>query len=71
MQGSNDSAARQLAATVGPALLPRSDHASRSFVTARTPQQRNGFDCGVHVLAAATAAAGGCIEGNRTLGLRG
>ena len=64
MGDTNESAARQLAATLASALDLRAgagpsanSTAACSFHAARVPQQRNGFDCGVHVLAAAAAVA--------------
>lgn len=64
MGDANEAAARQLAGTLASALGLRTaagasddDAATCSFHAARVPQQRNGFDCGVHVLAAAAAVA--------------
>jgi sentrin-specific protease 8 len=62
MGDTNEAAAKQLAATLASGLDLRAvasddDGATCSFHAARVPQQRNGFDCGVHVLAAAAAVA--------------
>eukprot|EP00240_Pyramimonas_obovata_P007727 CAMPEP_0118924856 /NCGR_PEP_ID=MMETSP1169-20130426/2796_1 /TAXON_ID=36882 /ORGANISM="Pyramimonas obovata, Strain CCMP722" /LENGTH=178 /DNA_ID=CAMNT_0006865995 /DNA_START=844 /DNA_END=1377 /DNA_ORIENTATION=- len=53
--GLNRSVAQQLAAQVGPHLASGS---ASKVVDAKTVQQVNGYDCGVHVMANARALAG-------------